>query len=231
MSQDARRDEEAATQRRARLLGLAYVDTSKVAQKTLYKNFLSLGEMYKERIVPIQADKSNIIFGITNTTSQQSINTIGQRLNDYRTSFALMSDSGYREYMRLYDPPKQITYQDISFAASTKPEDLISQLSATLAEVRPDDILAYLVQQAYRLKASDIHLENQKADVRIRFRVDGVLHPIAALPRDKYHHLLSAIASAANVSTDVPDAQTGHINKAYRLATGEDVTVNPRVEP
>ncbi len=230
MSQDARRDEEAATQRRARLLGLAYVDTSKVAQKTLYKNFLSLGEMYKERIVPIQADKSNIIFGITNTTSQQSINTIGQRLNDYRTSFALMSDSGYREYMRLYDPPKQITYQDISFAASTKPEDLISQLSATLAEVRPDDILAYLVQQAYRLKASDIHLENQKADVRIRFRVDGVLHPIAALPRDKYHHLLSAIASAANVSTDVPDAQTGHINKAYRLATGEDVTVNLRVE-
>jgi len=32
------------------------------------------------------------------------------------------------------------------------------------------------------------------------------------------------------VSTDVPDAQTGHINKSYRMATGEEVTVNLRVE-
>jgi type II secretory ATPase GspE/PulE/Tfp pilus assembly ATPase PilB-like protein len=41
---------------------------------------------------------------------------------------------------------------------------------------------------------------------------------------------LSSIAIAANVSTGVPDAQTGHINKSYHLATGEDVTVNLRVE-
>lgn len=230
MSQDARRDEEAATQRRARLLGLAYVDTSQITNKVLFKDFLPIPEMYKERIIPLQVEKGNIVFGITNTTSQQAINQIGQRFSDYRSAFALVSESGFREYMRMYDPPKQVTYQDISFSASTNADDLIKELSATLGQVRPDDTLGYLVQQAYRLKASDIHLENQKNDVRIRFRVDGVLHPIASLPRDKFHYLLSAIASAANVSTDAPDAQTGHINKQYRLATGEDVTVNLRVE-
>jgi type II secretory ATPase GspE/PulE/Tfp pilus assembly ATPase PilB-like protein len=87
-----------------------------------------------------------------------------------------------------------------------------------------------LVQQAYRLKASDIHLETQKDSVRIRLRVDGVLHPVASLTHEKYHQLVSSIAAAANVSTDVPEAQTGHISRSYKLATGEDVTVNLRVE-
>jgi type II secretory ATPase GspE/PulE/Tfp pilus assembly ATPase PilB-like protein len=229
MSQDARRDEEDATLRRARLLGFNYVDTSTLPQKPLYKDMLAKEEMYQKRVVPLQADQSNVLFGITTTTSQQTINDLRQRFSDIRTSFAIVSDSGYREYMRLYDPPKKITYQDVAFTADTG-EELFKQVSATLDQVRADDILAYLVQQGYRLKASDIHLENQKDNVRIRFRVDGVLHPIAVLTREKYHQLLSSIAIAANVSTGAPDAQTGHINKTYKLATGEDVTVNLRVE-
>ena len=230
MSQDARRDEEDATLRRARLLGFNYVDTSTLPQKALYKDMLTKEEMYQKRVIPLQADQSNVLFGITTTTSQQTINELRQRFSDIRSSFAIISDAGYREYMRLYDPPKQVTYQDIGFTEQNTADDMFGQVSKTLEQVRADDILAYLVQQGYRLKASDIHIENQEHEVRIRFRVDGVLHPIAMLTREKYHQLLSSIAIAANVSTGVPDAQTGHINKAYKLATGEEVTVNLRVE-
>lgn len=229
MSQDARRDEESATLRRARMLGLNYVDTSALSQKPLYKDVVPLKEMYERRIIPLQVDKGSALFGITNTTSQQVINEFRQRFSDLRSNFAMISDAGYREYMRLYDPPKKIEYQDISFAAGTE-DELFKQVTETLGTVRADDILAYLVQQGYRLKASDIHLENQKQQVRIRFRVDGVLHPIATLTREKYHQLLSSIAIAANVSTGNQDAETGHINKTYKMATGDEVTVNLRVE-
>lgn len=229
MSQDARRDEEVATQRRARLLGLAYVDTSALTQKLLIKDLLTVPEMYQMRVVPLETDKSHVIFGIVNTTAQQVIRELQQRFTDMRVSIALISDSGYREYMRLFDPPKTITYQDISIAKADD-KQLLQNISQTLGTVRADDVLAYLVKQAYRLKASDIHLENQEESVRIRFRVDGVLHTIAQFDKTKYHQLLSAIASAANVSTDAPEPQTGHINHRYRMATGEDVTVNLRVE-
>lgn len=229
MSQDARRDEETATLRRARLLGLNYVDTSHLPQKILYKDLLTKEEMYEKRIIPLQSDQSTNLFGITTTTSQQSINEFKQRFSDVRNSFAIISDTGYREYMHMYDPPKKIEYEDIAFTADTR-DDLFTTVSKTLDQVRADDILAYLVQQGYRLKASDIHLENQKDSVRIRFRVDGVLHPIAKLSHEKYRQLLSSIAIAANVSTGVEDAQTGHINNTYQLATGESVTVNLRVE-
>ncbi|MGH7157879.1 MAG: GspE/PulE family protein [Candidatus Saccharimonadales bacterium] len=229
MSDDARRDEELATQRRSRMLGLSYLDTSSIPSKELYRDVLSVPELYSLRVIPVQKSKGYLGFGITTTTSQQNIKNLIQRFSDSRVEFALISDAGFRDYMKLYDPPKQVVYQDIAISPVTS-SDLLAQVSATLAQVRPDDILAYLVKQAYQLKASDIHLENQKKDVRIRFRVDGVLHPIAMLAREKYHQLMSSIAIAANVSTDAPEAQTGHVNRTFKLATGEEVTVNLRVE-
>lgn len=228
MSQDARVDEELVAARRAKVLGLDYYDTNQ-HQKQLYKEILSVPELYSLRVVPVFADEHHIHFGITTTTAQQTVSKLSQRFTDQRLQFSLISENGFREYMKLYDPPKEVHYQDI--AIGTKQEtDMVATVSATLESVRPDDMLAYLVQQAYKLKASDIHLENQRQNIRIRFRVDGVLHPVAFLSKEKYRHLISVLASAANVSTDAQDSQTGHISRQYKLATGEVITLNLRVE-
>lgn len=228
MSQDVRVDEEQATERRARLLNLPYINTSRILNKKIYK-IISNNELYSLRVIPLEVIKGSITFGITNTTAQQNMKMLKMRFSDANVQFALISDTGYRDYMRLYDPPEKIVYQDIDISSSSGSQ-LFMTVSETLTHVRSDDVLAYLVQQAYRLKASDIHLENRADSVRVRFRVDGVLHPIADLDKARYHQLVSSIAAAANVSTDSPDAQTGHINKQYRMATGDVITVNLRVE-
>ncbi len=228
MSQDARTTEEQSTKRRSQILGMAYIDTSG-GSKQLYKDILNPAELAQYKVVPIIADAHNINFGVTNTTSHQTMDLLRSRFPDQRVNFGLISDAGYREYMKLYNPPKQITYQDVKFSGDND-QDLFQRVTSTLDQVLADDILAYLVKQTYQLKGSDIHLECQESVVRIRLRVDGVLHPIAQLNYDKYKQLLSSIAIAANVSTASPDAQTGHINQTYRMATGEDVTVNLRVE-
>jgi type II secretory ATPase GspE/PulE/Tfp pilus assembly ATPase PilB-like protein len=230
MSQDARADEERNTQRRAALIGVGYVDTSKL-QKQLYGGILPVPELYQLKVVPLTADEHHIHFGITTTTAQQTLSGLRKRFTDQLLNFSIISDTGYREYMRLYDPPKQVSYRDIDFGAkAASTPDMVQAVSATLDQVRPDDMLAYLVQQAYKLKASDIHIENQRDNVRVRFRVDGVLHTVAFISHDKYQHLSSSIASAANVSTREDNAQAGHISREYKMATGEAVTINLRVE-
>lgn len=229
MSQDARRDEELNTQRRAQILGLNYVDTAQIADKTLYKDLLDPQDLYSMRVIPLRADAHNITFGITNTTSQTTMEALRHRFLDQRIAFGLISDAGFREYMKLYDPPKKIEYKDISITEAGH-EDLIAAVSNTLEQVRADDMLAYLVQQAHKLNASDIHLETQKDHVRIRFRIDGVLHPIARVSAQKYHILISAIASAGNVSTSSPEAQQGHIAQHLRMADGTEVDINLRLE-
>ncbi len=221
---------EALTKRRADVLGIEYVDTSKLT-KRLFKGLLTVPEMRQLRVIPILADEHHIRFGITMTTPGPIMKQLEERFSDYRTAFYVISDAGFNEYMLLYDPPKKVEYQDISIAgAGDSRDDLIQTVSQTMSHVRPDDTLAYMVQQAYQLKASDIHLECQRENVRIRFRVDGVLHPIAYLPYEQYRHLISVVASAANVSSEADEAQQGHISQQYKLATGEEVTLNLRVE-
>lgn len=229
MGQDARTDEERATLRRALVLGMPYVDTSKIANKTLYKEIFSIEEIKDMRIVPLSADQRNINFGITTVTSQNTMKMLRDHFLDQKITFSIISETGFSEYLRLYDPPKKIEYKDIRITTKANMQ-AIDQISATLNEVRPDDMLAYLVQQAFRLGSSDIHLESHSNGARIRFRVDGVLHVIAQLNLDRYRQLISVLASAANISTAADEAQTGQINRSFKMATGEDIIVNLRVE-
>jgi type II secretory ATPase GspE/PulE/Tfp pilus assembly ATPase PilB-like protein len=228
MSQDARYDEELSTQRRARILGMSYFDTS-ANQKFLFKDMLSFEEMSTLRIVPLQADQSNLHFGITTTTAQPTMQQMVRRFAEQRVVFSIISDAGFRDYMHLYNPPKQVVYHDIDINKEDS-EDILTQVSATLDQVRADDMLAYLVAQAHRLGASDIHVESGRELVRIRFRIDGVLHPIAKLSFEKQRLLISAIASAANISTSTDQAQQGHIQQEVRMADGNEVEVNVRLE-
>lgn len=228
MADEARTIDEQTTLRRARLLNMPYEDTSN-RQVDLFPDILNVPELYDLRVIPILAGPHNIQFGVTNTTSQATMNNLRQRFADQKVSFALISEAGYRELMKRYDPPKTVVYHDIALSSSEE-KDQLAAVSQTLGQVRADDMLAYVVSQAYRLKASDIHLENQEDRIRIRFRVDGVLHPVAEMSRDKYKMLLSSLAVAANISTASADSQTGHISKNYKLADGTEVRVNLRVE-
>lgn len=165
MSQDARYNDEQATERRAQILGIQYTDTSMIQDKSLYKDIIPIDQMRQFRIIPLQADQSNILFGITTTTSQQTMNSLTNHFNEQKVNFTLISESGFREYMALYDPPKQVVYEDISLNTAGH-SDLVERVSATLAQVRADDMLAYLVSQAHNLGASDIHLESQNGSRR-----------------------------------------------------------------
>lgn len=229
MSQDVRKKEEEATAQRASILSINYVDTTQI-QKRLFHDILTVPELYELRVIPLVADEHNIHFGVTTTTSQQTISRLIDRFNDQRLIFSLISESGFNDYMKLFDPPKEVHYQNIKLGTSQKAAEEVREVSLSLEGVRPDDMLAYLVQQAFHLKASDIHIENQRDQVRIRFRVDGVLHTVAYLDQEKYRHLASVIASAANISTSEKKAQTGHISREYKMATDDNITLNLRVE-
>lgn len=229
MSQDARQDEEQNTQRRAQVLGMQYADTSDPAKRQLYPDVLSKHELYSMKVIPLYIDQGNITFGVTNTTSRQTMESLRQRFLDQRASFSLISDAGYRDFMRLYDPPRQVVYQDIS-VSNVDNEDIVSKVSAVLEQVRADDMLAYLVQQAHKLNASDIHVETQRDYIRIRFRIDGILHPVAQIGQDKYRILVAAIASAGNISTSSSESQQGHISQDITMADGTQVDINLRLE-
>lgn len=230
--QKFREAEEQHTQQRAGLLGLQYLDTRDLAKNgPLYKDILTQQEMYNGHILPLSSNNESqpLIFGITVQTPQPLLRQLHDRFQNRVVQFMMISNPGFEEYMLRYNPPKKVIYDNVKIAKEGD-SDTIAEVSKTLDTVRSDDIVNYLFKQADTLGASDIHLENQKDGVRIRFRVDGALHPIANLTHDKYRVLFGAIASRANVSTAATTAQTGHMQEEFKRADGTVRTLNMRIE-
>src|SRR5665811_991581 len=206
----ARQEQELSTQNRARILGARYQDARMILDRPLVQDVLSLEEMYKNSLVPISRTKGQMEFAFTIGTPQQAITQLRDRFSDYNITFVIISNAGLKDLMLLHNPPKEVHYDDIKISTEGQ-SDTLAQVSETLEIVKSDDVLNYLITQADRLKASDIHLETEEDHVRMRFRVDGALHSIAKLSHEKYKQLQSSIAILADISTTAPEAQTGHM--------------------
>lgn len=232
-SQDRYRlQEEQSTQQRAAILGLAYFDTKEMVKSAnLVTGLLSNEEMYTGKLVPLRDgdNETSMVFGITSSTPQSTIKALRERFGEHSAGveFVMISLAGFREYMRRFDPPKEVVYEDVRISQEGD-SDTLKAVSETLESVRTDDILSYLIEQADRLSASDIHIENQRTKVRIRLRVDGILHPIAEISHDKYRVLQASIATKANISTASQDAQSGHMQHVPKDQS--DRLINMRIE-
>jgi type II secretory ATPase GspE/PulE/Tfp pilus assembly ATPase PilB-like protein len=228
-----RQNEEEATEKRAGILGLVYLDTRDFENDIpLALGILEKSKMHREYIVPLQEGGGSkpYQFLVTSQTPKSTIDNLIQYYDSegQRVEFFLISNSAYRVFMLRYDPPKQITYDDITIASAGDSET-IQAVSQTLDGVATDKVFDYLLDQADKLGASDIHIENLRTDIRIRMRVDGILHPVAMISRDRYRIFMGELSSRANVSTASNKPQSGHMQKEI-IRNGSSHLLNIRVE-
>lgn len=228
-----RQNDEDATRKRASILGLQYLDAREIEQTLpLIHNLISIQEMHTNRIIPLMVNEeaNTFRFAVTSTTPQSVLKNMTREYEDdgRAIQFFLISQSAYNVFMNRYDPPKEIVYDDIEIAKDGDSETIAS-VSQTLNSVGTDRVFDYLVDQADKLGASDIHIENQRTYIRVRMRVDGALHPVANLEKDRYRVLMAALSSRANISTASTKPQSGHMNKEVSR-DGVTHLLNLRVE-
>ena len=228
-----RQNEEEATARRARILGLIYLDTRDFERDIpLTMTLLEKEQMHKDFIIPLQEgdEIKPYQFMVTSQTPSSTIDKIESEYESrgLRTEFFLISNSAYQVFMLRYDPPMQVHYDDIEIASEGDSET-IHQVSKTLDSVSTDKVFDYLLDQADKLGSSDIHIENMREVIRIRMRVDGILHPVAEISKDKYRIFMGELSSRANVSTASNKPQSGHMQKEIHR-DGASHILNIRVE-
>jgi type II secretory ATPase GspE/PulE/Tfp pilus assembly ATPase PilB-like protein len=228
-----REQDENATRERAAILGIQYFDTREVENTLgLVNNVIDADTMHKNRIVPLMggSESDPWRFGVTTQTPQSFIRDLTKEYNDQgkNIQFFLISTSAYKTFMNRYDPPVKVVYDDIEIG-KVGDSDTITQVSQTLNSVGSDEVFDYLIDQADKLGASDIHIENQRTFIRIRMRIDGALHPVADLNSDRYRIILGALASRANISTAATTPQSGHMQKEI-TRDGATHLLNLRIE-
>ena len=86
----------------------------------------------------------------------------------------------------------------------------LMDLRKRIRELPTTEVLNVIIAGAIKLDASDIHTEPQKEDVRIRYRLDGVLHDIVHVPFNYYPYVMSRVKMLAGLKLNIRDrAQDG----------------------
>ncbi len=76
-----------------------------------------------------------------------------------------------------------------------------AEIGATVDESAPIvQVVNLIMEQAVRDRASDVHIEPQEDQVRIRVRTDGALHEVLTLPADMAQSLVSRIKVMADMN-------------------------------
>lgn len=232
--QRRRRDQdERSTKQRGDILGFPYIDTREFEENLpLALDVMPIEAMHRDKMVPlVKGDgQTSFQFGVTAQTPQSVIEKMRKEYNEqgHIIQFFLISLSGYRALMLRYDPPKKTIYNDIKIAKDGD-SDTIAEVSRTLNSVSSGELFDYLIQQADKLGASDIHIENEHDNIRVRLRVDGALHPVAHLNPERYRVIMGELASRAGVSSASQESQSGHMQKEITTSQGTHL-LNLRVE-
>jgi type IV pilus assembly protein PilB len=91
------------------------------------------------------------------------------------------------------------------FVAAFAATSTSRRATALTSESATDDapvvqVVNRIITQALRDRASDVHIEPQDSRLRIRFRIDGALHDVIALPEDMAPALTSRIKIMAGMN-------------------------------
>ncbi|MDQ5961876.1 MAG: type pilus assembly protein PilB [Patescibacteria group bacterium] len=168
--------------------------------------------------VPIGMTDGVLEIGVIEPDNIEAMNALQFIASKLNTPFKLflISHSDFKEIMSNYKGLSGEVDQALSeFDTSISQEDAENVLrSATKSQTSGNDenkitedapiikIVAVILNHATEGNASDIHIENTGERVKVRFRVDGILHTSLVLPPNVYSGIVARIKILAKLKLD-----------------------------
>jgi type IV pilus assembly protein PilB len=184
----------------AKQIGLPFVDLSETQidpaaasaiPETVCRRYSAIPIAYKDnKIVVAMSDPANV-FAI------DDIRTITGM--DVEAVVATRTDvSNAIQRLRGMDE----SVEDVAAAAAAEEVDIddLSSVKALVEDAPIVKLVNLLITRAVQERASDIHIEPQERDIRIRNRIDGVLHEVMRSPKSIQSGVISRLKIMADIN-------------------------------
>jgi len=161
----------------------------------------------KYNAIPVYVTEDGVSVALSDPSDLETIDALQHLLNKNVTVLVASPDdiesSLNRYYGRADDSVSKmiqdITEGEVEIAMVGKLED--SEDGATVdADAPIIKLVNGMIIEAYRLRASDIHLEPLEKRFRVRYRIDGVMHEIKSPPKRLQASIVSRLKIMANMS-------------------------------
>jgi type IV pilus assembly protein PilB len=89
---------------------------------------------------------------------------------------------------------------DLTMSMESEEDDDLSNIKEVVEDAPIVKFVNLLITQAIQDRASDIHIEPTERDLRVRFRIDGVLHEIMRSPKNIQSGVISRLKIMAEIN-------------------------------
>lgn len=217
-----RKEEEESVKILSQKYRIPYADLSKFPVELDAVKIIPEEKARKSNLVVFQITGRNLRIGVRNPEKEETRSLLKQLEEDrYTFELFLVSQSGLNHAWEFYRKVPE-THVFEAGAVRVSNETLVSiqkdlsslnDIARMIEEVlqrRITDALEVILAGTLALDASDVHIEPQKDRVRMRLRVDGVLHDVLFIPVKLYTLLLSRIKLVSELKLNIRDrAQDG----------------------
>ncbi len=208
------REKERIARDRANELGIGYIDlkgfpiapetlsliSEEQARKCRTVAFLHSGN--ELRLGTIDPENPDVVALLHELVEREHVNGALYYISEHSLEHAL------KNYARLPKHMQQIGGVAISAADLQKHQAKIGNfrdIADSVSRVSLSDVMTVIIAGAVQSRASDIHIEAEQDDVKVRYRIDGVLHDVASMPHDQWPKIISRIKLLAHLKINISD--------------------------
>lgn len=202
---------ETELEKTASTVGMTYIDLSGFPVSLDALALIPEETAVKNRIGCFFYNGEDMKIGVTNHENKYAIKTakdIAQKKN-CRLELFLISEKSLQILLDLYERVPKILAPEgtISLTANelNKYNEINSfeKIKTSANKANTSELIAMVVASAINTNSSDIHIEAEKEEVVIRFRIDGILYIVASLPHQRWPQIISRIKLLAGLKINI----------------------------
>lgn len=188
---------------------ISYVDLSKasITKELLHKIPEKVARKYK--IVPIEDQIDKLVVAMIDPEDVEAIE-IAKKVAGKNIAVRLATEDDINNVLDQYAGLENELEEAIEIAdeeADTEKKKQSSVDKGILIESASDNapaarIVNSLLKRAIREKASDVHIEPTEKELEVRYRIDGILHKKADLPKDVQSAVITRLKILCNMKID-----------------------------
>jgi len=129
-----------------------------------------------------------------------------------KAALYVISEHGFEEAFKLYETipeirkiVKGVEITETELSRLQQEVTTHAELNEKIQRVATSDTVTMIIASALASRASDIHIEAEEKEIVIRFRIDGELTPVAALPHALWPQIISRIKLISSLKINVSD--------------------------
>ncbi|MBU3935170.1 GspE/PulE family protein [Patescibacteria group bacterium] len=193
---------------KAKFLRVEYVDLEKTAFSPEALSLVPESVAQKYKVVPYKFEpKEKLLYvAMSNPLDLETVEFI-EKKSGCKVLAAMSLPKQIESFVReKYQREKGIT-SEVSRALDERKADenkkvKVKNQNGVSAEAPVAKIVSTILDYAIKARASDVHIEPQEENVRVRYRIDGILQEKYLLPRNVLNAVVSRIKILADLKID-----------------------------